>query len=71
MKKQLSTLALLALVAIIAFACGTMVTNVEAQSSRTYIGTCCYGPRQVGSTYYGAQVFVVYEENGVLKKASL
>jgi hypothetical protein len=71
MKNKLSTLALVVLVALVAFACGTMVTTVEAQSSRTYIGTCCYGPRQVGSTFYGARVFVVYEENGVIVKKDL
>lgn len=62
MQKKLSTLALVVLVAIVAFACGTMVTDVEAQTSkRTYIGTFV-SPNPTGNL--SDRYWVAYEENG-------
>lgn len=61
MQKKVSTLALVVLVAIIAFACGTMVTDVEAQSStRKYIGTFVMPTGNSSTT----RAYVAYEENG-------
>jgi hypothetical protein len=71
MRKKLSTIALVVLVAVIAFACGNMVTEVEAQTSkRIYIGTF------VAATYSNGQpsrdnAFAVYEENGEIKTFKL
>ena len=68
MHKKLSTIALVVLVAVIAFACGNMVTEVEAQTSkRIYIGTVvttAYTSGQPRTDY----VYVVYEEDGIIKK---
>lgn len=71
MQKKLSTLALVVLVAIIAFACGTMVTDVEAQASnRTYIGTYVY-PSLVNGQPNRYYAYAVYEENGQIKQYHL
>jgi hypothetical protein len=68
MSKKLSTIALVVLVAIIAFACGNMVTEVEAQTSkRIYIGTAVMTSYQAGNPTVST-VYVVYEEDGVVKK---
>lgn len=68
MSKKLSTIALVVLVAIIAFACGNMVTEVEAQTSkRIYIGTAVMTSFQAGNPIVD-NVYVVYEEDGVVKK---
>lgn len=63
MKKNVSTIALLVITALVAFACGTMVTDVTAEpvAERKYIGShWIQGMNPV-------RFYVIYDSAGVVK----